>query len=67
MDKQHWIVSVQDSINDYSEVQGAYFDGTETQARTAFQGMPVIAKYFGDKRYQITMKANPILLQEPGV
>ena len=63
-DEQHWIASVRDSINDYREVQSAYFDGTESQARDYF--WRTLRRYFGDNnQYQIIMQANPIVLKEP--
>jgi len=61
----HWIISVQDSINDYQEVQGGYYDGTRADAKLWFTTSDPWKKYFGDKRYQITMQANPELLQYP--
>ena len=61
--KHHYIISVQDSINDYHEVQGGYFDGTKSQAIKHFRSHSPWKKYFGDTRYQITMQANPYILQ----
>ena len=62
---QHWIISVQDSINNYQEVQSGYFDGTKWGAVDYFKTSKPFSRYFGDSRYQITMKANPICLQYP--
>ena len=62
---QHWIISIQDAMNDYREVQSGYYDGTKWSAEDYFRTTTPFAKYFGDMRYQITMKANPVNLQWP--
>lgn len=63
--EQHWIVSVQDSINDYREIQSGYFDGPVVAAEEHFRTNTPWMTYFGDFRYQITMQANPVILQWP--
>ena len=65
MQRQHWIIKVADAINDYQEVQGGYFDGTASAAKIYFATNKPWRKYFGNERYQITMRANPIVLQDP--
>lgn len=63
--RQHWIASVRDSINEYHEVQSAYFDGTQVQADQYFRSRcKAISHYFGNERYQISMIPNAIVLQE---
>ncbi len=65
--RQHWMVSVQDSINNYRIVQTGYYDGTEAGARRYFttKRCEQVQKFFGNMRYQITMTTNPVVLQEP--
>ena len=65
--RQHWIARVQDSINGYKEIQTAYFDGTKQRAHAHFTSADcmAIAKFIGRSRYQITMAANPIIIQWP--
>ena len=66
MKTQHYMISVQDSINDYREVQGGYVDVESTEdAVSYFRNSNPWRKYFGDKRYQITMKTNANILQWP--
>jgi len=62
----HYIISVQDSINDYREVQGGYVDcESREDAVSYFTNSNPWRKYFGDGRYQITMKTNADVLQWP--
>jgi len=62
--KQHWIVRVEDSFNKYKVVTSGYFDGTEQDAVAYFMyDTEFIAPYIGKSRYQITMAANPVVLQ----
>jgi hypothetical protein len=65
-DNQHWMISVRDSINDYREVQTGYFDGSKAGAAEHFRNSKPWAKWFGNQRYQIVMRTNPEVLQEPG-
>jgi len=65
-ERQHWMISVRDSINDYREVQGGYFDGTKAEAAQQFRHNTPWSRYFGNDRYQIVMRTNPEILQEPG-
>lgn len=64
-ERRHWMIEVQDSINEYRVVQPGYFDGTEAEAREYFRNNRPWNRYFGDERYQIVMRVNPIILQEP--
>lgn len=62
----HYIISVQDSINDYREVQGGHVDArTKDDAAEYFRNTAPWCKYFGDLRYQIVMTANSDILQWP--
>jgi hypothetical protein len=62
----HWIIRVEDSINDYQEIQTGYFDGSQSAAAKHFERNTPWSRYFGNKRYQIIMQSNPIVLQWPG-
>lgn len=62
----HYMISVQDSINDYREVQTGYVDAeTREDAESYFKNSKPWKKYFGDRRYQITMQTNAEILQWP--
>ncbi len=63
--QQHWMIDVTASIHG-GIVQTGYFDGTANDARRHFLNNAPWTRYFGDLRYQITMRANPIVLQESG-
>ena len=62
--REHWVMSIQDSLNDYYEVRFDRFDGTKAQASKFF--LREYGEYVGDPRYQIIMRANPVVLQWPG-
>ena len=65
--RQHWIVYVYDSINEYDEVQTAYYDGTRIAAVRYFKSTKDckrVARYFGNLRYHIVMRANAYVLQD---
>ena len=66
MNTIHYIINVQDSINDYKTVQGGYVDAPNASlAKEHFRAHAPWSKYFGNMRYQITMKTNPDILQYP--
>lgn len=67
MKTSHYIVSIQDSINGYREVQSGYVDvETDDDAESYFRNSRPFRDYFGNPRYQITMQKNPAILQWPG-
>ena len=60
------MISVQDSINDYREVQTGYVDvESREDAISYFTNSKPFNKYFGNMRYQIVMRTNPDILQWP--
>ena len=66
MKTTHYMISVQDSINDYREVQTGYVDvESKDDAVSYFTNSNPWKKYFGNRRYQITMKTNADILQWP--
>lgn len=68
MTRQHWMIEVRDSINrvgnKYRLVQQGYFDGSKSEAAHWFKTSSPWDKYFGDTRYQIIMRTNPVILQD---
>jgi hypothetical protein len=63
--KNHYILTVKDSINNYQEIGQIYCDvNTTKQAKKFFLSHNWVKKYVGNKRYQITFKQNAHLLQD---
>jgi len=61
----HFICTVNDSINNYDEIASYYCDVyTVEEAKTYFLNHSFIKKHMGRERYQISIKQNPILLQD---
>ena len=64
MNTKHYICKVEDSINKYKVIVSIYCDySTPLQAKKFFLKHELIKKYIGNKRYQITMRQNPDVLQ----
>lgn len=60
----HYVITVKERLNDRI-VQSAYVDETtEIKALKAAKALPVIKKYLGSTHHNISMRANPITIQQ---
>lgn len=60
----HFVMTVEDTINNNREIANAYFDGTQAQATRFFKAHRLFKQYGSDSRYVVSFRGNSVILFE---
>ena len=62
---KHFICKVQDSLNNFQTIVQRYCDvKTSSAAAKHFKNEAAIKPYLGDRRYRISFRSNPVIIQD---
>ena len=60
----HFVMTVEDSINNNQKIANAYFDGTQAQATRFFKAHRLFKQYGSNSRYVVSFRGNYVILSE---